>query len=507
VPAESSGKRGMVMIFHPSLKSLSEYAQSEAPGKHSRLDRHFAGCGKCRARFNALRTLGSALEPKNDISNDFTERLLEKLPTLDKDNRPVLAELKAVLGNALVFKSDDNEGTECFPDMLLRAGDYLKLNGSGKALIRLNDGSSIYLNKDTELSLETANRYNLKMYSGEIFAMMKPQRERFRIKTPSAELSVIGTEFNAGITNDNETVLKVKKGRVAFKNSSGETVAGRKQQVQASSDKKPAAAPLRDVRSISSWTEPVNPKKKGDNKNNMPKKIIGIILTLIIVIAGYVIYKHLSKSAQPEISQTHKAIEPSVMVNNLGRNIDTKQISFKFAMLDIDSLGMESFEISYPGFKNSLDSGGMVIMEFDNPQINAETISIIMKGEGLVEDPHVANITTSDNGAISVEVFTERPVIADEGPEDLEPVVNQEELGLKLDVTPNITDDGNLNLKTLSIYSYIKESSKSDGRKNVRGYMNKQTIEVSENQTVALKCWYNKKDDRYIIVLLSPHIL
>lgn len=488
------------MIFHPSLKNISEHVGSGAPDANPRLKQHLDRCEKCRNRYNVLRGLDTALEPRAGMPEDFSKSLIQKLPAIEKDNRIVLGELKAVIGNALLFKGNEEEGTVCFPDMLLRAGDYIKLNGNAKALIQLNDGSSIYLNKDTELSLETANRYNLKMYSGELFAMMKPQKERFRIKTPSAELSVIGTEFNARITKDNETILRVKKGRVAYKNSSGETVAGRKQQIKAAPDKKPAASRLEDDRSISNWTDSINPTGKGGNKNNMPKKIIGLVLTLAIIIAGYLIYKHFFKPLQPESQQADSNAAFYSPYSDPNEETNIKQALFKITVLEMDLKDIDYLESRFPGFKNNIESIGMFSMNNGNDKDIIQKISEELKKEGLVEKAGVISIATINNGESEINMQRDTPIGNRNN-------LTIEGIGLKLKFTPQIEPDNYITLKINSEYSYLEDSIVPSSPKKVSRQETNTTIKIMKGQLLAIRCMQDKAKGKYMIALIYPDVI
>lgn len=138
----------------------------------------------------------------------------------------------------------------------------MKVCGDSLALVELNDGSTIYFNKETEVTF-SSKTYPLVLDSGKLFAMMKPQKSVFEIKTPSAVLGVIGTEFDAEVTENRETILKVKKGKVSYSNDTGNKIVGKRYQAKAGSGAANKSERIHNARDIDVWTKPINTKKTG----------------------------------------------------------------------------------------------------------------------------------------------------------------------------------------------------------------------------------------------------
>jgi hypothetical protein len=166
--------------------------------------------------------------------------------------------------------------------MAILQGDTLRALGNSLALVELADGSVLYINKETEIRFPSA-RYSLSLQMGELFAMMKPQKKTFEMSTPSAFLGILGTDFDAQVTKNKETILKVLQGRVSFQNDSGKTVVKKNQQVKASRQTPPKPTRLIDTRSATNWTRPIRPKR---TKGGTIMKNLGLVILILAIIGG-----------------------------------------------------------------------------------------------------------------------------------------------------------------------------------------------------------------------------
>ncbi len=280
------------MIVHPKTKTLIRYADKDlSEAQAERIRRHLDRCERCRKEYRILQRIEAVNAPKKDLMDNFKDRIVANLKEAKRVNQPICADIKATIGKVLVYQTGDDEGIEGFPGMGLKKGDTVRLLGDSRALIELNDGSTVYLNKDTEISLPSA-RYDMAMMVGEIFAMMKPQKKAFEICTPSAILGVIGTDFDARVTEKKETILQVLKGKVSFKNASGSTIVRKKHQVEATRNTKPIPKKIKDTQTIYNWTIPMK-RKKTERGWIMDKLylVIPALLAVGILIGGYFIYQ------------------------------------------------------------------------------------------------------------------------------------------------------------------------------------------------------------------------
>ena len=280
------------MIVHPKTKTLIRYADKDlSEAQAERIRRHLDRCERCRKEYGILQRIEAVNAPKKDLMDNFKDRIVANLKEAKWVNQPICADIKATIGKVLVYQTGDDEGIEGFPGMGLKKGDTVRLLGDSRALIELNDGSTVYLNKDTEISLPSA-RYDMAMMVGEIFAMMKPQKKAFEICTPSAILGVIGTDFDARVTEKKETILQVLKGKVSFKNESGSTIVKKKHQVEATRNAKPIPKKIKDTQTIYNWTIPMK-RKKTERGWIMKKIIIGLVAVVVltgVLAGGYFLY-------------------------------------------------------------------------------------------------------------------------------------------------------------------------------------------------------------------------
>lgn len=292
------------MISHPRKKTLLKYIDGDLlAAQQQQIVHHIERCARCREKVNALAELENLLTPKKHLPRDFKDRFISNLEEVKRINQPTCGEIEAINGAVLICRTGDDEGVEGFPGMALKKGDTVRLIGDSRALIELNDGSSVYLNKDTEITLPLA-RHNLAMMAGEMFAMMKPQREQFEISTPSAVLGVLGTDFDAQVTRNEETILKVLKGKVSFQNDSGKTVVKKNQQVEASKQTLPKPTRIMETRSITNWTRPIRPPKI---KGGTMMKNLGLIILVLAIIGGGIFYfQKRHKSAAEHIVKLEK---------------------------------------------------------------------------------------------------------------------------------------------------------------------------------------------------------
>ncbi len=280
------------MIVHPKTKTLIRYADKDLSEEQAdKIKYHLERCERCRKEYGILQRIEAVNAPKKDLLDNFKDRIVANLKEAKRVDQPICADIKATIGKVLVFQTGDDEGKEGFPGMGLKKGDTVRLLGDSRALIELNDGSTVYLNKDTEISLPSA-RYDMTMLVGEIFAMMKPQKKAFEICTPSAILGVIGTDFDARVTEKKETILQVLKGKVSFKNQSGSTIVKKKHRVEATKNAKPIPKKIKDTQTIYNWTIPMK-RKKTERGWIMKKIIIGLVAVVVltgVLAGGYFLY-------------------------------------------------------------------------------------------------------------------------------------------------------------------------------------------------------------------------
>jgi len=259
------------MIFHPTNKTLSRYMDRELPeGRQKRIARHLEKCSSCRRKLELLDGLGSCLAMEKPQLDEIRKGFMNRLEDRERIKTPVCGEIRAVIGTVFVDHGKKEQALEAFPGMALRQGDTVRVAEGSLALFELTDGSVFYLNRETEFHL-SGSGHPINLRVGEFFAMMKPQSSVFRIKTPSAVLGVIGTDFNTRVTKEKKTMLQVLKGRVSFENEAGRVVVKKKRQVEASTYSRPEPARIIHSRSIGDWRNQIKPVngKKGSAMNKL----------------------------------------------------------------------------------------------------------------------------------------------------------------------------------------------------------------------------------------------
>lgn len=294
-------------MSHPTLKTLSRFLDKcLPPSKSDSLTSHIKECKRCKRRISIFAKLEQIMTSRKELADSFTDDLVASLGEVKRIKQPTIAKIKGIVGYVTVYRNSDEQGVDGFIGMGLKKGDSITLLGNSLALIELTDGSNIWLNKDTEVDFLTGV-HKLSLRSGEIFAMMKPQRAAFTIKTPSAVLEILGTDFDAVVNEKEETTLSVLKGRVSFKNNAGATLVKKNHQVSASKHRAPVASKAKNPSSIASWANPIRLSK--DRKGFMMKKTILWLAVALVVVGGYFVCKQTFRvgpaSADTEVIYSH----------------------------------------------------------------------------------------------------------------------------------------------------------------------------------------------------------
>lgn len=145
--------------------------------------------------------------------------------------------------------------TEVHGDAVVGAGDGLKTDDQGTAVLTYYDGSTVALAPLTDLvveQLDGTDSRSLYLNVGRIAISVNKLTSpgsRYEVRTPSATIGVRGTRFVITVTPDGRTEVDVSEGRVAL-NAAGETLelsAGEGGVVE-----RPGARPLRKGLAVSS---------------------------------------------------------------------------------------------------------------------------------------------------------------------------------------------------------------------------------------------------------------
>lgn len=333
------------MIFHPMEKTLSQYLDTDLSDyRQTRIARHLDKCPSCRQRLKELELMGSALVMEKGAPANIKEQFLSRLEDRKRIKTPVCAEIKAVIGVVLIHHTKDEKEVEAFPGMGLRIGDTVKVVGNSLALLELTDGSVFYLNRETEFHFSDTH-YPLILRLGEFFAMMKPQKKVFQIKTPSAVLGVIGTDFDAQVTKDEKTVLQVLKGKVSFENEAGRVIVKKKRQVEAGKHARPELTQIVYSRLIGDWAKQLKPTN-GKKGSAIGKMFLWILI--IGIIAGAYFYRANRRNGDSTSSDKVEILENKKEPLTLTSPYFVKDLSWKMFVkseLQTDKGWIQNFEM------------------------------------------------------------------------------------------------------------------------------------------------------------------
>ena len=99
----------------------------------------------------------------------------------------------------------------------LSGGTIELLTADSWVVFRFNDGSAVTLSGESELTISEQNRKELHLRRGSLFAevMPQPKRSPMAVLTSSANLEVLGTQFNLQ-TEETKSRLRVNEGLVSL---------------------------------------------------------------------------------------------------------------------------------------------------------------------------------------------------------------------------------------------------------------------------------------------------
>lgn len=126
---------------------------------------------------------------------------------------------------------------------------------SGRLLLRLDDGSDLWLAEGAVLELGgwTANARAIALAAGRLLAFVARETRRpFTTALPTAFITVTGTAFEA-TTHGDHTEVAVLHGSVTVTNAAGRVNARRNESVRASASAAPSVSPLADVAERLAW--------------------------------------------------------------------------------------------------------------------------------------------------------------------------------------------------------------------------------------------------------------
>lgn len=273
-----------MMLFRSRLKNLSLLADGQLKSREmERIRKKVVESPEAKKEFDALIAMEEAM--KKPVSPQFKDRVLGKLPTVQRTSQPARGRFVSICGTVRVTRNGKTD-LPAFEDMDVKSGDRIDLGKNSLALLELNDRSLIYLNGETTLVIP-ASAHGVELGIGEIFAIMRRQKKPFIVHTPSAELCVLGTEFDAKVKKET-TRLQVLKGRVKFCNKSGAVIAKRRQEVQAMAYATPQTKRLtRERVEETGWHKAFNPPQQEEFVFPMKNFLLFLWLVAFVALIAY----------------------------------------------------------------------------------------------------------------------------------------------------------------------------------------------------------------------------
>ena len=133
---------------------------------------------------------------------------------------------------------------------VLQVGQSAETLGDQRRRLALADGSILYLNRDTAITLMAAREVTLRR--GEIYVEVAqdPAAARFVVRTPRRQMVALGTKFNVRVAPQG-TELRVTQGRVQVSDLQLPVLAGQQLMLDGDAAGPPdlSAAPARRIRS------------------------------------------------------------------------------------------------------------------------------------------------------------------------------------------------------------------------------------------------------------------
>ncbi|MBU1218420.1 FecR domain-containing protein [Myxococcota bacterium] len=178
---------------------------------------------------------------------------------------PVESVVYELEGKVEVKKANTEDYIDVTKDMKLNVGDQLRVGEGASAKLRMWDETTVVLGAGAEVVInpgaDMANGSpSITVLAGTSSIAVEPRSENqsvFKVFTPTAVLSVLGTEFDVGIADTGATKLGVEKGIVEVSDQEGakkiEVPAGKQVEVGVDGKPTPVAAYDAEKEDWSKW--------------------------------------------------------------------------------------------------------------------------------------------------------------------------------------------------------------------------------------------------------------
>lgn len=141
------------------------------------------------------------------------------------------------------------------PGAAVAQGATVRTDARSRALLQLSDGSTVALNRDTEVVVGDHGR-GLTLKRGEILSDVAhlDQGPNFVIHSPLGEVEVLGTKFLVSV-GDEEGSVRVLRGEVAVRSGGGAVNVKTGQEALLASNRAPDVVPATNLAGSVSWSE------------------------------------------------------------------------------------------------------------------------------------------------------------------------------------------------------------------------------------------------------------
>lgn len=119
----------------------------------------------------------------------------------------------------VVYKTLDADWQVAPADTMLTEGSSLKVAGEGRAILNLDDGSSVRLNDNSQITLASLDANNIIILndSGEVYTRVVKAERSFEVRADSVTYKSLGTAYKT-IKTDNLKGVEVYDSKVSVKN-------------------------------------------------------------------------------------------------------------------------------------------------------------------------------------------------------------------------------------------------------------------------------------------------
>jgi len=249
--------------------------------------------------------------------------------------KPASATLISFSGTVEIRRADGTSDTSPDPGNQLNAADSVATSANSSAIVEFADGSRIFLDPETTVTLNTISSHDqngmidtsFRLRGGRVESRVIPgatPETRFRVLTPPAIAAVKGTDFNVAYEPDNKkTLAEVSTGLV------GMNAAGVEVEVPAGfgSATIQGEAPGKPVKRL-----------PGADLSGLQDRLLANQVSFIWpVVSGSAFYTvELLESQNGEFVSTHKIEKPEIQFLSLAINTYTMQVRA------VDDVGLRS---------------------------------------------------------------------------------------------------------------------------------------------------------------------